>query len=752
MISTSMKNSAFASHAVCSLAALTLAFSAAAADPEKPAEGPKPEAPPKGKAPERIEVQAQRQSDTDLRRNSTASKIVVGREEIERQGDATLGEVLKRLPGVTMGGAPGRGGDIRMRGMGRGYTQILLNGEPAPRGFSMDTLSPDQVERIEIFRAPTAEFRTAAIAGTINIVLREALQRKDNTFRIGGGGESNRRQSGASVERNDHVDNLTYNASAGYFERSMGNQSHTVTTGVDPVTGSPVLAQDQRDQSGGHTAGVHLSSRFTWRLDKGDSLMLNPFLVTTRTGTSGGGTLDQTLGLFPAPYVMRDYAADARNTSVRLFGNWSHTLDGGAKMQMRGSAGTTRANSETPGHEYDPVTQAYHSTYNRNDQRDSSITNGGKVTWSLANDHRIASGWDLEYAQRRETTSTLRDGVSPLAAFDGLLSTSTRRLAAFAQDEWDISPLWSAYGGLRWEGVRIESDWTAHGDTNASSVVSPLFHSVWRFSEEAKDQVRLSLTRSYRPPTLQNLVARPTLASGYPADGPNSATRPDSQGNPNLKPELAWGLETAYEHYLPQGGMFSVNVFYRRIDNLIRTLTQLQSVSWSSTPRWVAQPQNIGTATAAGLELEWKFRLNELLADAPPLEMRANASRFWSQVQGVPGPDNRLASQPKATGNIGADYRFRVVPLTVGGSINLTPAYEVRDSASQYSGQGRKRVIDAYGLWRFNMDTQLRLSFSNLAPHDYQTLARDLVPGLDQTARTDARTYLNWNLRLETKF
>ena len=111
----------------------------------------------------------------DARRNDTATKIVVSQEEILKNGDTTLGEVLKRLPGITIGGVQGRGGDIRMRGLGSGYTQILLNGEPAPPGFSLDSISPDMIERIEIMRAATAEYSTQAIAGGINIVLKRAI-------------------------------------------------------------------------------------------------------------------------------------------------------------------------------------------------------------------------------------------------------------------------------------------------------------------------------------------------------------------------------------------------------------------------------------------------------------------------------------------------------------------------------------------------------------------------------------------------
>ena len=104
-----------------------------------------------------VEVIGVATDDTEDRRLSTAAKIIVGRDDIEHFGDSTVGELLKRLPGITMQGRPGRGGAPRMRGLGGGYTQILVDGERVPRGFSLDDLSPEQIERIEILRAPTAE-------------------------------------------------------------------------------------------------------------------------------------------------------------------------------------------------------------------------------------------------------------------------------------------------------------------------------------------------------------------------------------------------------------------------------------------------------------------------------------------------------------------------------------------------------------------------------------------------------------------
>ena len=89
-----------------------------------------------------VEVRAQRPNDLQQRRFSNASKTVVGREEIQKYGDTSLEDVLRRQPGVTV---PSGGGNPRLRGMAEGYTQILIDGQPAGRGFTIDSIQPEQV-------------------------------------------------------------------------------------------------------------------------------------------------------------------------------------------------------------------------------------------------------------------------------------------------------------------------------------------------------------------------------------------------------------------------------------------------------------------------------------------------------------------------------------------------------------------------------------------------------------------------------
>lgn len=697
-----------------------------------------------------VVVSASRLSDTEQRRFATAAKMVFGREELDRYGDSSLGDVLKRLPGVTISGTPGRGGDIRMRGLGNGYTMILLNGEPAPRGFSMDSIPPEQVERIEVMRAPVAEHSARAIAGTINIILREDFARKQNDFRPALTLENGRLQSFLSLQRSDSDGDFGYNINANVNHRDQTSETSTATNARSLASGLPILQREEQSRSHTVADGLHLSSRLNWKLDGGDSFTLNPFLTHNQSATNGDTRLSQSIGA--APYDTARWRSESESTMMRLMGNWKHRLEGGSKLDVRFNGGLASSESTTDRREYDGSGALSHTNWSNTRIRDSSFSTAGKLSSPVARDHNLAAGWELERGQRKETATTVQDGTLQLAQFGSDLEASTTRLAAFGQDEWEISPLWSVYGGLRWESIRTRSDWAAGSASNDSSVVSPLFHSVWRFTEESKDQIRLGLTRSYKAPTLNQLVPRPSLSSTYSTNVQNTVDKPDSAGNPLLKPELAWGLDLAFEHYLAEGGILSASLFQRNIDNLIRNVTSLQSVSWSPVQRWVTTPQNIGRATTRGVELEAKFRLSELVAEAPPLDIRANLSRFWSEVDGIVGPNNRLDQQPTYSANLGADYRLRSLPLTVGGNLNWTPAYTVQQSNTQSYTQQLKRVYDVYALWQLHPDTRIRFSAANLLHADYDTGSAYLTNTAEQTVQTSTRTYRVLSARLEIKF
>lgn len=123
--------------------------------------------------------------EADDRRDATAAKTVISRETITRYGDTNLADVLRRVPGITVTKSRGDGSTIRMRGLGEGYTQLMINGEPALPGVTLDSISPDLIERIEVIRTATADQSTQAIAGTINVIFRRSAKRRDHGMKVG---------------------------------------------------------------------------------------------------------------------------------------------------------------------------------------------------------------------------------------------------------------------------------------------------------------------------------------------------------------------------------------------------------------------------------------------------------------------------------------------------------------------------------------------------------------------------------------
>ena len=92
--------------------------------------------------------------------------------------------------------------------------------------------------QIELARALCSATGARAIAGSINIVLREELVKRENDVRPGLGWEEGRWQPGISVLRSDTLDKFNYNVGANVLHRDLPRNLATTTTAVDTRTGA----------------------------------------------------------------------------------------------------------------------------------------------------------------------------------------------------------------------------------------------------------------------------------------------------------------------------------------------------------------------------------------------------------------------------------------------------------------------------------------------------------------------------------
>ena len=719
-----------------------------------PAPAPAPAASPTP-APQRVdqvEVTG-KNSATDERRNSSASKIIITRDDIEQYGDSNLGDVMRRLPGVTTGGRPGRPGAPRMRGMGGGFTQILLDGQRIPPGFNIEEITPDQVERIEILRAPTAETGARAIAGTINIILREPLRQTSNDIKMGAQEERGKYSPSASWSGNGTLGEAgTYNVSASGAATNLITSDRSHTTYDSTSTGQRLLEQFSQGDTFAHRENYFLSLRTQWRLGAGEQFGIQSFAAHNIAESYSLGTLTQPMGATPAPYATREGFYRGRFDVSRIGLNLNKRFDENTRYEVRGGYGKFWSNTDTNVDQFAANGVRNLTQTARSDVRDNSGNFTGKVIHNVIDSsHALTAGWEWEASNRDEQSVTRLNGVQQLADLGEAFNVRTRRLAAYVQDEWDITPQWGANAGLRYETIRTQSGNAQDTFANTSSVLSPLAHWVWRFAAPSRDQVRLSLTQSYRSPNVGQLSSRPSLNTLYPVPGSNTRLNPDRTGNPSLKPERANGVDLAFERYLTSGGVMSVNFFVRDIKDLIRNVSALETVSYAPLQRYVNRPENLGKARTSGVEFDAKFQLRELITDAPPLSLRFNMSVYDSKVQAVPGPYNRIDSQPRASGNLGGDYKFRGMPVTVGGNLSWTPAYTTQETGTTAQALSTKRVFDAYALWTVNPSTKLRLSLSNIGPQDSLSTTTVIDGGQRQVIVSNGRTDMSVALRLEMR-
>src|SRR5690606_32191731 len=112
------------------------------------------------------------------RTETTAPELVYDRQFFEEFEPVSVGDQLRRVPGVAFTSDIGESDAPQLRGLGEGYTQVLVNGRPIPgagndRTVYVDRIPAEIVDRIEIIRSPSADIDSQGVGGTINIILKD---------------------------------------------------------------------------------------------------------------------------------------------------------------------------------------------------------------------------------------------------------------------------------------------------------------------------------------------------------------------------------------------------------------------------------------------------------------------------------------------------------------------------------------------------------------------------------------------------
>lgn len=659
----------------------------------------------------------------DSRRDDTAAKFIVRREDILKYGDQSLVDVLSRQPGVSSDGK-----SVSLNGFGAAYTLILIDGLPPVSGRGLNDIQPHQVERIEIIRSAIAEMSTQAIGGVINIVLKRRILNDASQLRYQL--RKNTPSSAAQIvdwEWQKKAESYSYLQTVNVNDVNFLLHSAASTLNLD---------QNNRVLDGVDTSGkvriavrdASFSPRFDFKSEDGDQWSVQVGIGQKNTKSTGPEFWKVVSGN-PTIVPRVDQRNDTDYRTEEGSFEWQKEISKGYHLESKFSRSnfTQRdfveqvgwmANLDTP------IRQRSSALDTINDWKSSgSLTNENFTT------HFLKLGWEangsVNYGDKNY------DGTELIS-----YRLRTRSLAWYVQDEWKLTPTWSQYVGLRSELFQTEYSKTNFaGVTHVSRVISPIAQSLWKLDTENRDQVRFAYARTFKNPDTRSITA-----SAVPQINNNTAWY-QVVGNVNLTPELAHGIDMAFEHSGEQQLTFALNLNLRMISDL-----HSQQL-FKKDQLWLMHMVNDGRAFKRTLGVELGFPATLISDKLKHLQFKGSAQQTQSHF-------NSFVADPSLAWSCDAyhlkwslDYSG-IERLKMGLSERFQAASNCRVSPLEWSKTDASHRIDSYIHWNMQQFS-LRFAVKNWLAKNSQSESRIKTETGYAISRMLFPTYRQISLQLE---
>lgn len=635
--------------------------------------------------------------------------VVVGREEIEKTNDLTLGDFLRRQPGISFTGPAGNIKDIRMRGMDKGYTQILVDGElwlgsTKERQIQVDQLPMSMIERVEIIRSPLADLPLDGIAGTINIVLRRADYSEFNIKAGGGvidGQEGSKPQGTLQINYAHAWDNgLSLAMPLNYNYRHELKTKPKITETFSASTGARTALAEEYEVEDNRVEEYTLGPRLGFKPNDVDSYTLNGFF----NGNYGKKEkpVEKWSALNPAAgtgFVSNGSSfeqEDKDRVTQRLGAQWQRRVTPQLTSQLGAMWQRASEDKYKPKQSYDSLGTLTSTELEDSTVRADSRKLYGTLRYTDLAAHNLLAGLELQKDGRQDDKQKSTNGVPASQGLGDRFDIDETRKVFYLRDDWQIAAAHVLVPGVRYELRETASlDGAGAHHEGDSQAWNPSLAYRWDMTKSWR--LRAAAAQTLKPPKFEQLTSMVTSSSGS-----NTSSNPDKSGNPDLQPETSRGIDLGVEtDFFGRTGIAAFNLSQRFIDNMVES-----QVSQESNGRWVERPVNIpGTSMTRAYEFDTRFDLRWLgLKDVVLL---GNASRFQSRKAGTSEP---LKDQPKYVYNLGMDWRVKGWQTTFGWR------YNVQGKIAKASGdiESELKMLDAFVYWDINETWALRLSGSNL--------------------------------------
>ncbi len=673
-------------------------------------------------------------------------------EYFQRFEPLTVGDALKRVPSVTFLSDVLESDGVRLRGLDPGYTQVLIDGERVPgagldRSFFVDRIPAELIERVEVVRSSSANRSGDALAGAVNIVLRDALSLDGGYVRLGA-----LNWSDSEYGRWGGTYGAVWGGQVGPGRLLVGaniqdrrNPKNKFSQRFDAPGGTLENVEVQTDVRDG--ADYSFNAAYSVDVGPGVLELSGAFVRTDRYQDEDSLEYRNGVQTDANLLTVNDNDLDIRTDNLALRGRYAFDMAGG---RTRIKLGYASINDDQ--YEFEAESEYLRDAVAYPDEDrftlDSTRVNieDAEISGAVEHERDLAGGATLEFGvqwNRKDRDTLIQE--TPRIRFNVPNAPAPRpavpAFGAFASvpggegtiQETRIDPyvmLSGESGAVKWEtGLRYESTRTTITDLTAAAAdrVTETDHGFllpsaslrWRLSET--DRIIVSVARTVRRPDFDRL--QPALLEEEFGDS-------DFIGDPKLKPESAWGVDVGFERRLGRRGVVGLNAFYRDVTDLIEAVNT-GAVGSGGAGTFVYTVDNVGDGRVWGLEFDLSTPLDALgMADTGVF---LNASWLDSEVDDFMGT-RRFNDQSDYVFNTGFTHdipawgaAFGATYRKQGDAFSRVLAEEVRTS---YGAD-----LEVFVEKRIASNIVVRLTGSNLLNASKDEVFDKFDSVADQTAR-----------------